>query len=101
MTNKTKATKTIPFGRLSAEWKKDPAFRAEYERLGPVMELAFRLAEFRHKTGLTQAEVAKRMKTTQSAIARLESGKVDPGLKTLAAYAEAVGARLKVDLVAG
>lgn len=91
--------KAIPFGKLAKEWKNDPKFVAEYERLGPVMELAFRLAEFRHKSGLTQAEVAKRMKTTQSAVARLESGKVDPGLKTLASYADAVSARLKIELV--
>ena len=47
---------------------------------------------------LTQAELARRLGTTQSAIARLESGGVSPSIKTLRRYAEATGTRLSVDL---
>ncbi len=56
-------------------------------------ELAFRL---RTEAGLTQEEMARRMGTTQSAIARLEAGGTRPTLETLEKLAAAVGAELVV-----
>lgn len=47
--------------------------------------------------GITQVEIAKRMKTTQTAIARLESGRRLPSTRTLARFAAAVGRRLIID----
>lgn len=47
-----------------------------------------------------KTELAKRIGTTQSAIARLEGGGVSPSLSTLRRYAEATGTRLEVSLVA-
>ena len=66
-------------------------------------ECAF-LDEFlkaRSSAGITQAEVAERIGTTQSAIARLESGsgKHSPSLATLQKYAHALGCRLEVRLI--
>lgn len=90
---------TIPFKKVKAEWMKDPAFRAEYDRLKPEFELARALLEARAKAGLTQAQVAKRMGTTQSVVARIESGRAPPNLKTLDRYARAVGRRIAVKLV--
>lgn len=55
------------------------------------------VCEARARSGLTQAEIAKRMGTTQSAVARLETERL-PSLRTLKRYAEAVGARLVVKL---
>jgi transcriptional regulator with XRE-family HTH domain len=57
-------------------------------------ELLTYLRESRLRRGLSQAEVAARVGTTQSAIARLESGTADPRLSTLIRYAEAVGTEL-------
>ena len=48
---------------------------------------------------MTQAELAERLGTTQSAIARLEGGRVSPSFATLRRYAEATGTRLTVGLV--
>jgi ribosome-binding protein aMBF1 (putative translation factor) len=89
----------IPFRKLKSEWMKDPAFRAEYERLKPEYELALALIKARERAGLTQAEVAKRMGTTQSVVARIESAHNPPNLRTLERYAEAVGRRIEVKLV--
>lgn len=61
---------TIPFKKLKDEWTKDPAFRAEYERLKPEYALALALVKARAKAGLTQADVARKMRTTQSVVAR-------------------------------
>ncbi|THV28711.1 helix-turn-helix domain-containing protein [Glycomyces paridis] len=59
-----------------------------------------RLREARLRQGLSQEAVAERIGTTQSAVARLESGRTDPRLSTLVRYAEAVGADLEVGLAA-
>ncbi|MDR5778128.1 helix-turn-helix transcriptional regulator [Caballeronia sp. LZ065] len=58
--------------------------------------LADAIAEARGSAGLTQEEVALRMRTTQSNIARLEAGRTIPSTRTLKKFADAVGARLKI-----
>jgi transcriptional regulator with XRE-family HTH domain len=50
----------------------------------------------RAKSGLTQEELAKRMQTTQGAIARLESGTTMPSTRTLRRFAAATGHRLRI-----
>ena len=54
------------------------------------------VAKARMRAGLTQAQLAKRMKTTQSTVARLESGRGKPSTRTLARFAKATGHRLKI-----
>ena len=56
--------------------------------------LAAALAERRTEQGLSQTEVAARMGTSQSAVARLESGAADVRLSTLERYAAALEQRL-------
>jgi transcriptional regulator with XRE-family HTH domain len=58
------------------------------------------LVKARVRAGLSQAELAARMGTSQSAIARLESGQTLPSTKTLLRYAEATGSRFHVRLSA-
>lgn len=82
---------------LKARLLQDPDVQAEYDKLGPEMELVRELIQARSRAGLTQSQVAERMGTTQSTIARLESGK-SPNLKTLKRYAQATGAKLKIHL---
>ena len=60
--------------------------------------LARALIEARTKAGLTQAQLAERMHTTQSVIARLEGGQVQPSTRTLGCFAKATGTRLKISL---
>ncbi len=81
---------------LHKKWSRDPAYRAAYDELGPEFELARALIEARTRAGLTQAQLARRMKTTQSAVARLEGGRVRPSTKTLENVARATGTRLKI-----
>ena len=91
---------TISLKKLKAEWMKDSAFRSEYDRLAPEFALARELIKARTKARMTQAQVAKRMGTTQSVVARIESGQNVPNLKTLEKYARAVGRRIEVKLIA-
>jgi DNA-binding XRE family transcriptional regulator len=85
---------------LMARALQDPAVKAEYDRLGPIYELVFELVEARRRAGLTQAQLAERMGTTQSAIARLENARHMPSLGMAARYAEAVRQRLDIHLQA-
>ena len=53
----------------------------------------------RSEAGLTHEALAERMDTTQSAIARLEGGRVSPSVETLRRYTAGVGKRLRVEFV--
>jgi ribosome-binding protein aMBF1 (putative translation factor) len=85
---------------LHAKWMKDPEYRREYEALEEEFSLIHALIEARSRAGLTQAEVARRMKTTQAVIARLEGGGTKPSTRTLERYAEATGSRLRISFEA-
>ena len=61
---------TIPFKSLHRKWMKNPKYKAEYDSPGEEFALIGALIEARHKAGLTQAQLASRMKTMQAAIAR-------------------------------
>ena len=89
-------TKTISLSKLSNEWFKDPEFVREYDALEEEFALATALIGARAQAGLTQAELAERMGTTQSAIARMEGGKAKPSTTTLVKLAKATGTRLRV-----
>jgi predicted transcriptional regulator len=71
----------------------DPKVREAYAALEEEFNLAQELISARVRAGLTQAELAKRMGTTQSAIARLESGARLPSVKTLLRFAKATKSR--------
>lgn len=83
---------------LKARILANPEARAEYEAQAPEFDIARELIAARARAGLTQAELAEKMHTTQSTIARLESGRSLPSLRTLARYAEATGSRAVVRL---
>jgi ribosome-binding protein aMBF1 (putative translation factor) len=91
---------TIPFKEIAAEWLRDPAVKAEYDRLGPEFEIAGELIRARLRSGLSQAELAERMGTSQSTIARLESGQTLPSTKTLLRFAQATNSKVKLRLSA-
>jgi len=77
----------------------DPEVKTEYDRLGPIYELVGAMTEARHEAGLSQSEVAARMGTTQSAVARLEAARHLPSLDLLTRYAAACGRKVEVKLI--
>jgi ribosome-binding protein aMBF1 (putative translation factor) len=91
---------TIPFDKLKARLLANPKVKAEYDSLAPEFEIAAELIRARRRAGLSQAELATRMRTSQSTIARLESGQTLPSTKTLLRYAEATGSKIHVRLSA-
>lgn len=76
-----------------------PARRRGYESAGRAIRLAMEIHDLREKRGLSQRELAERLGTTQSAVARLEAGNVSPSLPTLDKVAEALGVELVVSFV--
>ena len=69
-----------------------------YAELEEEFELAHELIAARVRAGFTQAQLARRMGTTQSAIARLESGAQLPSVKTLLRFAKATDSRPVIKL---
>ena len=78
---------------LKAELLTDPDARREYGDLAPEYEIARAVIRARSAAGLTQAELAERMGTSQSYVARLESGRTLPNMRTFLRVAKATGAR--------
>jgi ribosome-binding protein aMBF1 (putative translation factor) len=81
---------------LHKTWLKEPNYRREYNLLEEEFALAAAAAKARRRAGLSQAELARRMKTTQSTVARLESGRGRPSTRTLTRFAKATGPRLRI-----
>jgi transcriptional regulator with XRE-family HTH domain len=81
---------------LHYEWMNDPEYRREYEALDEEFALIKALIGARIAAGLTQEQLAERMETSQSTIARLESGRSVPSGKTLMRFARATGTRLRI-----
>ncbi|MDZ4739805.1 MAG: helix-turn-helix transcriptional regulator [Alphaproteobacteria bacterium] len=86
----------IPVEKSFAEWRKHPSYVKAYEALADEFAVAEALIDARAKANLRQEDVARRMKTSQTAVARLESGRSNPSLSTLRRYAKATGTELKV-----
>lgn len=80
-----------------------PGVRDEYDRVAEEFEFLDEILKARAAAGLTQADVAAKIGTTQSAVARLESAdaKHSPSIATLQRYASALGCKLQVRLVKG
>jgi predicted transcriptional regulator len=91
---------TIPFEQIKEEALKDHAVKTAYDALAPEFEFSMELIRARLRAGLSQAELAERMGTSQSAIARLESGQTLPSTKTLLRFAEATRSKVELRLSA-
>lgn len=81
---------------LEKELLSDPAVKKEYDRLAPRYLAISKLVALRLKKGMTQKEVAEKLGTKQSAIARLESGKINPSLEFLQKMASVMGSKLSI-----
>lgn len=85
--------------QLHQEWMKDPQYRREYERLEPEFQIARAIIEARIKRKITQTELAKRAKTGQAVISRLENMTSKPSISLVQRVADALGLRVKFQLL--
>ena len=81
---------------MHKKWMKEPKYRKAYEALEEEFVLAAAVMEVRNRAGLTQEALAQKMGTTQPVVARMESGRTHPSMRTLERLADATGSRLRI-----
>jgi ribosome-binding protein aMBF1 (putative translation factor) len=81
---------------MHKKWMKEPKYRKAYAALEEEFVLASAVMDVRNRAGLTQAQLARKMGTTQPVVARLESGRTRPSMRTLDRLAEATGSHLRI-----
>lgn len=89
--------KKTNFDRYMDEQMKNPAFVERFEQAGEAWDVALQLTALRQQAGLSQKELARRLKTSQQHISRLESpGYEGRSLANLRRVASALHARVRV-----
>jgi HTH-type transcriptional regulator / antitoxin HipB len=78
--------------------KRSPKFAENFESGYEAFEFSVMLRQAREGAGLTQEEIARKLRTKKSAISRIENHAEDIRLSTLGKYAKALGKKLKVNL---
>lgn len=81
---------------MHKRWTKGAEYRKAHGALEGEFALARAVIDARSRAGLTQTELARRMGTTQPVVARLESGRTRPSMRTLERLAKATGSRLSI-----
>jgi len=81
---------------MHERWLKDPKYRKTYDALEDEFAVAKAVMAARSRAGLTQTELARKMGTTQPVVARMESGRIQPSLRTLQRLARATRSRLMI-----
>ncbi len=94
MTDATEPTEAAK--ALHKKWMEQPDYAKAYDELETEFALAHEMIEARTRAGLTQDELASRMETSRTVIARLESGRSLPSTRTLKRFAAATGSRLRI-----
>jgi ribosome-binding protein aMBF1 (putative translation factor) len=74
----------------------NPEVQKEYEYLKVLYDIKREIIRLRLEQGLSQKELADKIKTKQSAISRLESGEYNPSIELLAKVANALGKELQI-----
>ncbi len=77
---------------------RDPEFAEDYEAGYLEFKIGVLLRQAREESGLTQEEVARKLKTKKSAISRIENHAEDIRLSTLGKYAKAIGKELHLSV---
>lgn len=98
MTKKITKKDYVSFDEVRRQMFARPGFKAAYDALAPKYALINAMLDARNKKGMTQAEIARRAGTTQSAIARFESGRSNPTLEFASRLSSALGAKLEIRL---
>ena len=83
---------------VKARYPKSAARERGYRAAKEAYEVGVRVRNAREKAGVSQAELARRIGSTQPAIARLEAGGCKPNMGTLSRIADALGLELRVEL---
>ena len=86
----------LDFDEFLNDSLKEKLIKAQYDIYHPEFAVITAIIEARRKHGLTQKKLAEKIGTTQSVIARLESGNANPSLAVLTKIAKALDAKLEI-----
>lgn len=97
MKKKNKKIKYPSFDKHLKEQLKDPESRKLYDEYGKQLEISYQILQLRKKAKMTQAQLAKKIGTKQSNVARMESGNQNFTIDILQRIATVLGKNLKVE----
>lgn len=87
------------FEQYLAQQMKKETFRKAYEEESQRLEIAYKILQLRKKQKLSQKELAQKLDTTQSVVARMEAGQQNFTTDTLRKIASAFSRNLKIEFV--
>jgi len=96
MNKRKNIQKAVDFQEYLAEKLKNPKFRKYYDEYGKQLEIAYQILQLRKQKRISQAELAKKIGTKQSDIARMEAGQQNFSIDTLQKIAQVFNKDLKV-----
>ncbi|MFW0837821.1 MAG: helix-turn-helix domain-containing protein [Candidatus Komeilibacteria bacterium] len=96
MSNGKKQLKATDFNEYLEQELKDPEFKRLYDHYGRQLKIAYAINHIRRQQKITQSQMAKKLATSQSNIARLESGQQNFTIKMLDKIAKALDKQLVV-----
>jgi len=99
MTKRKTAKKAVDFQEYLAEKLKNPRIKKYYDEHGKQLEIAYQILKLRKQKRMTQAELAKKIGTKQSDVARMEAGQQNFTTDTLQKVASAFKRDLKIEFV--
>lgn len=94
-----KEKKTVDFQEYLARQLRDQSVRKYYDEYGKQLEIAYQILQLRKQQKMSQMELARRLKTKQSNVARMEAGQQNFTTDTLQKVADIFNRRLKVEFV--
>lgn len=99
MSKKKKIQKAVDFQTYLAKQLKNPRIKRYYDEYGKQLEIAYQILKLRKRKKMSQAELAKKVGTTQSNIARMEAGQQNFTTETLQRIARAFKYDLRIEFV--
>jgi len=94
--NNQEITKAVDFQIYLRKQLKNSEFKKHYDEYGKQLEIAYQILELRKKKNISQAQLAKKIGTKQSNIARMEAGQQNFSVDILGKIAEALGCNVKI-----
>jgi ribosome-binding protein aMBF1 (putative translation factor) len=98
MHNKT-LKKSINFQNYLKQQLKNPKFKKHYDKDSKRLEIAYQIVQLRKQYGISQSELARKLGTTQSNVARIEAGQQNFTTHTLQKIAEAFKRDVRIEFV--
>ena len=94
-----KINKATDFQKYLKNQLSDKEFKKLYDEYGKQLKIAYQIIQLRKKQKITQLELAEKIGTTQSNIARMESGKQNFTVDILSKVAQALNKELKISII--